>query len=179
MRTIVPGTTGEPSRGSEMHGGAALMSIATAHPHDRPIYGLMAEFDSADALSRRRTGARRPATSRSTPTRRIPIEEVCRRARPPPLELPLIVLIGGLCGMLGGYFLQYWVGGDRLPDQHRRPAAQQLAGVHRADLRVHHPRRGARRRCSACSRSTACRSPTTRCSTCRASRWRRATASSW
>jgi len=39
----------------------------------------------------------------------FPIEELHEALGSHHTRLPLIVLMGGLCGGLGGYFLQYWV----------------------------------------------------------------------
>ncbi len=53
-----------------------------------------------------------------------------------------IVLGGGLMGCLGGYSLGLLDLRHRLPAQHRRPSAPQLAGVHRADVRDDDSARG-------------------------------------
>jgi len=73
-----------------------------------PIYGLLAEFDQPGPLieaARRATAAGYRKLDAYTP---YPIEEVAdaldfRRTR-----VPLIVLLGGLCGGIGGYFMQYY-----------------------------------------------------------------------
>ncbi|MCC7417091.1 MAG: DUF3341 domain-containing protein [Acidobacteria bacterium] len=39
----------------------------------------------------------------------FPIEELHEALGSPHTRLPLVVLLGGLVGCLGGYFLQYWV----------------------------------------------------------------------
>ena len=59
--------------------------------------------------------------------------------------------------------------GDRLPDEHRRPPAPQLAAVHPGDVRDDGARRGAHgvRRHVGAEQAAACR--ITRCSTCRRS----------
>ena len=107
----------------------------------------------------------------------IPIEELNEALGLRRTRLPMLVLLGGILGGLGGYGLEYWSQVDRVPDEHRRPAASQLAALHPGDLRDDGARRGAGARLSACGRSTGCRCRTTRCSTCRRSRARRATGS--
>src|SRR3954451_7062740 len=81
---------------------------ATAHSHGHAIYGVMAEFPSAEALieaSQKVHGAGFKHVDAYTP---YPIEEVAHALGHHRSKLPLIVLIGGLCGMLGGYLLPYW-----------------------------------------------------------------------
>ncbi len=54
----------------------------------------------------------------------FPIEELHRRARIcTKNKLPLIVLIGGICGGLTGFLLQWYVTVYQLPHQHRRASA--------------------------------------------------------
>src|SRR5947207_11672302 len=82
---------------------------ATAHSHEPALYGLMAELPSADALieaARQVHAAGYEKVDAYTP---YPIEEVAHALGHHRSKLPLIVLIGGLCGLIGGYLLQYWV----------------------------------------------------------------------
>ena len=76
---------------------------------ERPrLYGLMAEFGDPEALiaaAARSHEAGYRTVDAYTP---YPIEEVAHALGHHRSKLPLIVLIGGLCGMLGGYLLQYW-----------------------------------------------------------------------
>jgi hypothetical protein len=80
-----------------------------AHPHQRPlIHGLMAEFNSADdliAAAHRIHDAGYHNVDAYTP---YPIEEVSEALGHHRSKLPLIVLIGGILGGLGGYSLQFW-----------------------------------------------------------------------
>lgn len=73
------------------------------------LYGIMAEFDNPTAL----VGAAR--RSYEAGYRRIngyspyPIEELDEAIGFTRTSLPLIVLIGGILGGLGGFFMQYWI----------------------------------------------------------------------
>jgi ActD protein len=73
------------------------------------LYGIMAEFDSPTELvsAARRTyeaGYRR--VNGYSP---FPIEELSEAIGFHHTWLPLIVLIGGVLGGLGGFFMQYWM----------------------------------------------------------------------
>ena len=73
------------------------------------LYGIMAEFDNPTDLV---TAARR---TYEAGYRRIngyspyPIEELSEAIGFHHTSLPLIVLIGGILGGLGGFFMQYWM----------------------------------------------------------------------
>jgi hypothetical protein len=73
-----------------------------------PIYGLMAEFSEPTeliaAIRRTREAGYRDIDA-YTP---YPAEEVSEALAFHRNRLPLIVLIGGILGGLGGYLLQYW-----------------------------------------------------------------------
>lgn len=74
-----------------------------------PIYGLLAEFNSADELvaAVRRTHAEgyRHMDTYSP----FPVEGVADKLGLPRTSVPLIVLIGGVLGGLTGYFMQYYL----------------------------------------------------------------------
>ena len=72
------------------------------------IHGLMAEFDDPTSLvtaTERAYGAGYRCMDAYSP---FPIEELHHALGAHHTRLPLVVLIGGLCGCLGGYGLQYW-----------------------------------------------------------------------
>jgi hypothetical protein len=76
---------------------------------DAPIYGLMAEFATPEALleAARRSyaeGYRRMDGYSPFPVDGLSDALGFRRNR-----LPLIVLIGGILGCVGGFYLQYWI----------------------------------------------------------------------
>jgi len=74
-----------------------------------PIYGLMAEFDDPNALVAAAQRARQEGYRCMDAYSPFPIEELHEALAMPHTRLPLIVLIGGIVGCLGGYALQYWV----------------------------------------------------------------------
>ena len=74
----------------------------------RVIHGLMAEFDDPSSLVAATERARRAGYRRMDAYSPFPIEELHDALGAHHTRLPLIVLIGGLCGGIGGYALQYW-----------------------------------------------------------------------
>jgi hypothetical protein len=72
------------------------------------IYGLLAEFDDPNALVSATQRAYREGYRRMDAYSPFPIEELHEALGGHHTRLPLIVLIGGICGCIGGYALQYW-----------------------------------------------------------------------
>jgi Protein of unknown function (DUF3341) len=72
------------------------------------IYGLMAEFDDPTSLVTATERAHSAGYRRMDAYSPFPIEELHHALGAHHTRLPLIVLIGGLCGFIGGYGLQYW-----------------------------------------------------------------------
>ena len=80
-----------------------------------PVYGLMAEFDDPNALVAAAHRARIEGYRRMDAYSPFPIEELHEALGLSHTRLPLIVLIGGLVGCLGGYGLQYWAAAYAYP----------------------------------------------------------------
>ena len=79
------------------------------------VYGLMAEFDDPTHLVRAAAMARDAGYRRMDAYSPFPIEELHEALGAHPSRLPLIVLIGGLVGCLGGFLLQYWASAIAYP----------------------------------------------------------------
>jgi hypothetical protein len=73
------------------------------------IYGLMAEFDDPTSLVTAAERAHREGYRSMDAYSPFPIEELHHALGSKHTRLPLIVLIGGLIGCIGGYALEYWV----------------------------------------------------------------------
>jgi hypothetical protein len=73
-----------------------------------PIWGLLAEFDDLSELVKAVRGTREAGYRRFDAFTPFPVEEVAEAMGLRHNRLPLIVLLGGLAGGLGGYLLQYW-----------------------------------------------------------------------
>jgi hypothetical protein len=80
--------------------------------HETPaptLYGLMAEFDHPKALVDAAEQARLAGYRHMDAYTPIPIEELSEALGLRRTRLPLLVLLGGIAGCLGGFGLQYWV----------------------------------------------------------------------
>jgi len=78
-------------------------------------YGLLAEFEDATALVQAAARAHEAGYKRFDAYSPFPIEELHHAMGSPRSRLPLIVLIGGIAGCLGGFFLQYWAAAIAYP----------------------------------------------------------------
>jgi hypothetical protein len=72
------------------------------------LYGLMAEFRTPGELVKAAERARLAGFRKLDAYSPIPIEELNEALGLERTRLPLIVLIGGILGGLGGYGLEYW-----------------------------------------------------------------------
>jgi hypothetical protein len=80
------------------------------HRHTAPVlYGVMAEFDNPTDLVESARLAYDAGYRRINGYSPYPIEELSEAIGFTRTSLPLIVLIGGILGGLGGFFMQYWM----------------------------------------------------------------------
>jgi hypothetical protein len=75
----------------------------------QPIYGVMAEFDSPGALVTATRAAVGKGFKQLDAYSPFPIEELNDALHLHRNKLPLLVLIGGICGGIGGFLLQYYI----------------------------------------------------------------------
>jgi len=80
-----------------------------------PVYGLMAEFEDPNTLVAAAAQARDAGYRRMDAYSPFPIEELHDALGEHHSTLPLIVLIGGIVGCIGGYLLQYWAASMAYP----------------------------------------------------------------
>jgi hypothetical protein len=74
-----------------------------------PLYGVMAEFNNPTELVAAARRAYEAGYRRINGYSPFPIEELSEAIGFTHTSLPLIVLIAGIVGGLGGFLLQYWV----------------------------------------------------------------------
>ena len=75
----------------------------------RAIHGLMAEFSSEDSLLRAARHAYAAGYRRMDAYSPLPIDGLAEALGFRHTRVPLIVLIGGIVGCVGGFALQYWI----------------------------------------------------------------------
>jgi Alternative complex III, ActD subunit len=80
-----------------------------------PLYGLIAEFEDPTSLVAAAHRAHEDGYRRVDAYSPFPIEELHDALGMHHTRLPLIVLIGGIVGGLGGYALQYWASAIAYP----------------------------------------------------------------
>ena len=79
------------------------------------IYGLMAEFESPEALVAAARKARQACYAKLDAFTPMPVEGLSEAVGFRRTWLPLIVLIGGIAGGIAGFGMQYWVHVIELP----------------------------------------------------------------
>jgi hypothetical protein len=94
----------EPQEADDLH-----LSVSRRHRTSPALYGIMGEFNNPSdlvAAARRTYEAGYRRINGYSP---YPIEELSEAIGFTRTSLPLIVLIGGILGGLGGFFMQYWM----------------------------------------------------------------------
>ena len=76
---------------------------------NKPVYGLMAEFENPTDLVEAARAAREKGYRKLDAYTPFPVEELTEVLHLHHNKLPLIVLIGGILGGITGYMLQYYV----------------------------------------------------------------------
>jgi hypothetical protein len=74
-----------------------------------PIYGMMAEFDSAQALVDAARQTHQAGYQKIDAYSPFPVEGLAEEIGFHHNAVPLVVLIGGIVGGLSGYLMQYWI----------------------------------------------------------------------
>jgi hypothetical protein len=74
----------------------------------RPLYGLIAEFDNPEDLLAAARRAHAEGYRRMDAFTPLPVEGLAEAVGFEKTRLPLVVFIGGLCGCIGGFLLQYY-----------------------------------------------------------------------
>jgi hypothetical protein len=77
--------------------------------HAPSIYGLMAEFDTPEALREAAQRTHDAGYRRMDAYSPFPVDGLAEAVGFRHTRLPLIVLIGGILGGVGGFLLQYWI----------------------------------------------------------------------
>jgi hypothetical protein len=80
-----------------------------------PVYGLMAEFDDADTLVAATARAHQEGYRQMDSYSPFPVEGLHEALGLSHSRLPLVVLMGGIVGCIGGYLLQYWTNAVSYP----------------------------------------------------------------
>jgi ActD protein len=89
--------------------------MAHTHPASAAIHGLMAEFEDANDLVAAAHRAYHEGYRAMDAYSPLPIEELHDAIGFHHTRLPLIVLIGGIVGCVGGYLLQWWASSIAYP----------------------------------------------------------------
>jgi len=88
---------------------------APVHASAAPIYGLLAEFETPQALVEAATRVRDAGYRRIDAFTPFPIEELSDAIGFRDRRLPMFVLLGGATGTVVGLALQYWVSAMAYP----------------------------------------------------------------
>ncbi|MFL5340732.1 MAG: DUF3341 domain-containing protein [Gemmataceae bacterium] len=73
------------------------------------LYGLVAEFDSPTAIVEAARAVHAASYRRTDAYTPFPVEGLAEELGFRKTRMPLLVLIGGIIGCVGGYGMQYWI----------------------------------------------------------------------
>jgi hypothetical protein len=86
-----------------------------SHAAKSTYYGLMAEFDSPEQIVAAARRAREAGYRKMEAYSPLPMEELSHAMGIHHSLVPYIVLVGGICGALGGFALCYWTSAIAYP----------------------------------------------------------------
>ncbi len=124
MRELVHETQQEHERQAERVGTAGGQRHEHAKPNQPAVYGLMAEFDHPDDLIEATQHAYDQGYRMMEAYTPFPVDGLAEALGFHRNRIPRIVLIGGLFGGLGGFFMQWFSAVVHYPLEYRRPALQ-------------------------------------------------------
>jgi len=75
---------------------------------DSSLHGLMAEFDTPGEIVRSARSAREAGYRNMDAYSPFPVEGLAEAVGMPASRIPLLVLLGGAAGCIGGFFMQYY-----------------------------------------------------------------------
>ncbi len=81
-----------------------------------PIYGLLAEFDDSNRIVAAARAAHQDGYRKMDAYTPFPVEHLAEAIGFRTTRLPLLILVGGLVGGLGGFLMQYWVSVSAYPE---------------------------------------------------------------
>jgi hypothetical protein len=81
----------------------------------QPIYGILAEFDEPTEIVEAAEAARAAGYRRMDAYTPFPVEGLSAAIGFERTRLPWIIFIGGLCGCIGGFAMQYWCAAVNYP----------------------------------------------------------------
>lgn len=84
--------------------------------HRPRVYGILAEFDSPERLLRAAGRARAEGYRHVNAYTPFPVEGLSEALGFGRTSVPLITLIGGVLGGLGGFLMQYWMAAISFPE---------------------------------------------------------------
>lgn len=90
-------------------------SLASPQREDQELYGLLAEFKDAESAIQAARRIYEAGYRRIDAYSPFPVEELSEAVGHHRTRLPLVVLIGGLAGGIGAYYMMYYASVDSYP----------------------------------------------------------------